>query len=371
MDFSVMLLSYPDCWKEVKLAEELGYTNAWFADMQLHASDIYACMALAAEHTSRITLGTAVCAPSNRIAPLTASSIATINQLAPGRVVLGLGVGGFSARRSMGLKPMPVRRFQEYAEQVRGLLQGEDVLYREGKNERWIRLLQHDFNGYLNIQDPIPLYFAAQGPRMLALTGELADGLITAVVGMATTDQQQETIRASMAAVRAGAQAAGRQLADSYYVQITTCGCVLREGESLLAPRVVERMGPFGMLSAHATWEAQHGLQDEVAAEFSRHTASGGDYDEYIEAYAASIGSPPDRRYLDVHKGHMGHFKPGEEQFLTESMIQAALVGPAEEIIERLKVWEAAGVTDIALQVMDDTGPAMLREFADEVMAHY
>ena len=172
----------------------------------------------------------------------------------------------------MGLKPMPVRRFQEYAEQVRGLLQGEDVLYREGKNERWIRLLQHDFNGYLNIQDPIPLYFAAQGPRMLALTGEMADGLITAVVGMATTDQQQETIRASMAAVRAGAQAAGRQLDDSYYLQITACGCVLREGESLLSPRVVERVGPFGLLSAHATWEAQHGLQDAVSAEFSRHT---------------------------------------------------------------------------------------------------
>ena len=271
----------------------------------------------------------------------------------------------------MGLKPITVRRFREYSEQVRGLLNGEDVLYREGKNERWIRLLQHDFNGYLNIQDPIPIYFAANGPRVLALTGEMADGWITVMGGMATTEQQQETIHAGMAAIRAGAQAAGRQLDDPYYVQLSTCGCVLREGESLLSPRVVERVGPFGMLSAHATWEAQHGLQDAVAAEFSRHTASGGDYYEYIEAYAASVGSPPDRRYLDVHKGHMGHFKPGEEQFLNESMLQAALVGSAEEIIERLKVWEAAGVIDIALQVMGDTGPAMLQEFADEVMAHY
>ena len=371
MDFSVALLSYPDCWKEVKLAEELGYTNAWFADMQLHASDVYACMALAAEHTHRIKLGTSVCAPSNRVAPLTASSIATINQLAPGRVMLGLGVGGFSARRSMGLKPMSVRRFQEYAEQVRGLLRGEDVLYREGKNERWIRLLQHDFNGYLNIQDPIPLYVAANGPRMLALTGELADGWITVIGGMATTAQQQETISAGLAAIKGGGQAAGRQLADPYYVQVYTCGCVLREGESLLSPRMVERVGPLAIFSAHATWEAQHGLQDEVAAEFSRHTASGGDYYEYIEAYAASIGSPPDRRYLDVHKGHVGHFKPGEEQFLTEAMMQAGLVGSAEEIIERIRVWEAAGVTDVALQVMGDTGPAMLREFADEVIAHY
>ena len=173
MDFSVMFLSYAEAWKEAKLAEDLGYTNAWFADMQLHASDVYATMALAAQNTDQINLGTAVSAPPNRIAPLTASSIATINQPAPGRVTLGLGVGGFSARRSMGMKPMTVKRFREYVEQVRGLLEGEDVLYREGDIERWIRLLQHDFDGYINIEDPIPIYFASNGPRMLDLTGQL------------------------------------------------------------------------------------------------------------------------------------------------------------------------------------------------------
>ena len=371
MDFSVMLLSYADSWKEVKLAEELGYTNAWFADMQLNASDVYACMALAAHHTDRINLGTAVAAPTNRIAPLTASSIATINQLAPGRVKLGLGVGGFSARRSMGMKPMPVQRFREYAEQVTGLLRGEDVLYREVQTERWIRLLQHDFSGYINIEEPIPLYFAANGPRMLGLTGELADGWITVIGGMATTAQQEETIRAALVTISEGAQSVGRQLPDDFYVQISTCACVLRPGEDLLSDRVVERVGPFGMLSAHATWEAQHGLQDAVAGEYSRHTASSSEYDEYLESYAQGIGSSPDRRYLDVHKGHMGHFKPGEEQFVTDSMIQAGLVGTPDEIIERIRAWEDAGVTDVALQVMGDTGPEMLREFAAEVMARY
>jgi len=366
-----MFLSYAEAWKEAKLAEELGYTNAWFADMQLHASDVYATMALAAQNTDRINLGTAVSAPPNRIAPLTASSIATINQLAPGRVTLGLGVGGFSARRSMGMKPMTVKRFREYVEQVRGLLEGGDVLYREGEIERWIRLLQHDFDGYINIEDPIPIYFAANGPRMLDLTGRLADGWITVMGGMVTTEQQTENVSRGLAAIKAGAKAAGRQMSDPYYVQVSTVGCVLRPGESLMSDRVVERVGPFGLLSAHATWEAQHGVQDAVAAEFSRHTSSTSEYDDYLETYAAGIGSPPDRRYLDVHKGHMGHFKPGEEEFLTEAMVAAGLVGTSEEIVERIRAWEEAGVTDVALQVMGDTGPAMLKEFADEVMVHF
>ena len=89
-------------------------------------------MALAAEHTRTMVLGTLVAVPSNRIAPVTASAIATINAIAPGRVILGLGTG-FTARNTMGLPPVPVATLVEYVGQVRGLLAGEDVLFRVGK----------------------------------------------------------------------------------------------------------------------------------------------------------------------------------------------------------------------------------------------
>ena len=56
-------------------------------------SDIYATMALVAEHTKRIRIATGIVVPSNRIAPVTAHSVATINQMAPGRVILGIGTG--------------------------------------------------------------------------------------------------------------------------------------------------------------------------------------------------------------------------------------------------------------------------------------
>ena len=84
MQFGLVYPPRSDAWKELAIAEDLGFTHAWFFDSQLLYSDVYVCRALAAEHTRNMKLGTAVAVPSNRIVPVTAHSIATINQLAPG-----------------------------------------------------------------------------------------------------------------------------------------------------------------------------------------------------------------------------------------------------------------------------------------------
>ena len=175
MDYGIGIPSYIDAWREVQAAEEAGFTHAWFYDSQLIYSDVYATMALAAQNTGRIRLGTLVAIPSNRIAPVTASAIATINKLAPGRVVLAIGTG-YTGRNTMGLPPISVNRFKEYTQQIRGLLRGEDVLFSEAERERWIRLVHPDHDSFINIKDPIPIYLAANGPRALEAVGELADG---------------------------------------------------------------------------------------------------------------------------------------------------------------------------------------------------
>jgi 5,10-methylenetetrahydromethanopterin reductase len=78
-------------WDCVKFGEDLGYDRAWVPDSQMIWSDCYATLALAAANTKRIQIGTGVAIPGTRIAPVTAHSIASINQLAPGRVFLGIG----------------------------------------------------------------------------------------------------------------------------------------------------------------------------------------------------------------------------------------------------------------------------------------
>ena len=182
MDIGISIPSYIDAWREVQAAEEAGFTHAWFFDSQLIYSDVYATMALAAQNTERIRLGTLVAIPTNRIAPVTASAIATINKLAPGRVTLALGTG-YTGRNTMGLPAVPVDYFKQYALDVKGLLAGENVLFREGDRERWIRLMHPDRDSFINIHDPIPVFMAANGPKALQAVGEIADGWVTIGAG--------------------------------------------------------------------------------------------------------------------------------------------------------------------------------------------
>ena len=110
MEFSLTVATKIDDWQLIKEADDLGYDRAWVPDSQMIWSDCYATLALAAQNTSRIQLGTGVAIPGTRIAPVTAHSIASINRLAPGRVFLGIGTG-HTAMRVMGMNPMKIRDF--------------------------------------------------------------------------------------------------------------------------------------------------------------------------------------------------------------------------------------------------------------------
>ena len=70
MEFGIAYPARPDAWKDLVIAEAHGFTHAWFYDSQMIYSDVYACMALAAERTKSIKLATGVAIPSNRTAPV-------------------------------------------------------------------------------------------------------------------------------------------------------------------------------------------------------------------------------------------------------------------------------------------------------------
>ena len=70
MEFAIAYPAKPDAWKDIVVAEDNGFSHAWLYDSQMIYSDVYACMALAAEHTTTIILGTGVAIPSNRIAQI-------------------------------------------------------------------------------------------------------------------------------------------------------------------------------------------------------------------------------------------------------------------------------------------------------------
>jgi 5,10-methylenetetrahydromethanopterin reductase len=353
MEFALSYPARPDAWKDLVVAEDHGFTQCWFYDSQMLYSDVYVCMAMAAERTKRIKLATGVAIPSNRIEPVTAHSIATINLLAPGRTILGIGTG-FTGRNTMGLPPVPLDRLRDYIEMVRKLLHGEEVLYRDGKRERWIRFLHQD-NGYINLKDPIPIHMAADGTKALELAGEIADGWLTV---MADAPRFREKFNS----VKKGAERVGRSVADLPTAVLTT-GCVLRDGELPTSPRIVNRVGPFAIVMLHALWEQSAvgaGLQGPMLKLWER----------YRDDYVSKMKTPTDRRYLEMHEGHLIYLRPGEERYVDETLVGMTLTGHGDEIIARIRALEAAGLKQVAIQVVNN-GREMIEEFGREVIAKY
>ena len=180
---------------DVKRAEALGWDAALQPDSQLRRRDTYVLLAAAARATERITLGPLLANPVNRHPTVTASSIATIDELAPGRVLLGWGVGD-TAVRLAGLRPARVKELEASTRLMRALLHGEDV---EVGAERPARLPHHR---------PVPIWIAAGGPRTLRMAGGVADGVFIRVGTHAAN------IKTAVDAIRAGAREAGRDPAS-------------------------------------------------------------------------------------------------------------------------------------------------------------
>ena len=109
-----------------KRAEALGYDGIWLFDSAAIYEDIWAHLALIADATDRIALGTAVIVPNLRHVMTTASAIATIDRLAPGRLSCAIGTG-YTARLILGKKALSWRATRTYVEQLKGLLRGDVV----------------------------------------------------------------------------------------------------------------------------------------------------------------------------------------------------------------------------------------------------
>jgi alkanesulfonate monooxygenase SsuD/methylene tetrahydromethanopterin reductase-like flavin-dependent oxidoreductase (luciferase family) len=355
MKFGLNCPARIDSWKDMTVAEDLGFTSAWFYDSQMLYSDVYATMALVAEHTKRIKIGTGIAVPSNRIAPVTAHSIATINQMAPGRAMLGIGTG-FTGRNLMGLPPVRLDDLREHVRICRALLRGEEVLYREGKRERWIRFM-HPGRGYINLDASIPIVIAAQGRKALEVSGETGDGWMAPVSGV-------QEFKQNLDAVKSAAKHVGRDV-QNFSTTMFAAACVLRPGESLTSGRVRSEMGPMAVVALHALWEAS-----AVAAQLPPSLQSL--YEKYRDEYVGKLDLPADRRYLKVHEGHTIYLKPGEERFLTPEVIAAfSMTAPRERIIERIRGLEAAGLDEIAFCVPNDGARERIEELGREIVSRY
>src|SRR6476661_8178605 len=136
MDFGITLPTPADSWKTVKRAQDAEFSTVWFYDTPLLSADIFVAMGAAAVKTDRIRLGTGVLIPLNRIAPVAANGLATLNALAPGRILAGFGTG-YTGRRTMGLGAYKLSDMAEYISVVSAMCRGETPdMQIEGKTRK-------------------------------------------------------------------------------------------------------------------------------------------------------------------------------------------------------------------------------------------
>ena len=126
--------SIKDTIELAKLGEELGFDYLWLFDSHVLWRDPYPLLTLIAEHTSRLRLGTCVTNPGTREPSVTASSLATLNELSGGRMDLGIGRGD-SARRVLGKPPITMAGTEEAIGVIRDLVEGRAVEYEGTKLE--------------------------------------------------------------------------------------------------------------------------------------------------------------------------------------------------------------------------------------------
>lgn len=176
---------------DARRAERLGWDYAFIPSSPLRRQDPYVNLAFAAVQTERIGLGPLIETPMMRHPAVMASSIATVEALAPGRTLLAYGVGD-TAVRLMGKRPSTVAELEAATILTRQLLAGEEIDVQAARPAR----LQHALS--------VPVWIAAGGPRTLRMAGRVADGVFIRV------GKHAANLRTAVEAVRAGAREAGR-----------------------------------------------------------------------------------------------------------------------------------------------------------------
>lgn len=207
-DFGVGLFPTEPLQKMIHLArvsEESGFSHIWVGDSHLIWREAYVNMTAMMLNTTKVKFGTGVTNPLTRHPSVLASAYATLEEYAPGRMIVGIGLGDSSVE-TMGLKPSTLANFEKSLEQMRELFAGKEAQLPSGK----IHLLHP-------CKRKVPIYIAASGPKMLELSGRIADGIII-LVGVA-----DDYIAHAREKIAAGAQAAGRKLADISLVLWVPC----------------------------------------------------------------------------------------------------------------------------------------------------
>jgi 5,10-methylenetetrahydromethanopterin reductase len=211
----------PELMKLLAGIEEAGFDGAGILDSQMLCRDTFVTLGQAATHTSRLALFPAVTNPLTRHASVLASAIATVEELAPGRVKFVIGTG-YTSASTIGRKPATLAEMRASIGAVKTLLAGGTV----------------DFDGtparlpYVSGRR-IPVLMAASGQKAIEVAGEIADGVLL-LVGF-----NRGIVERAMTHLERGARRAGRRVEDLEVIWAVRTGTAATTAEARRLARPV------------------------------------------------------------------------------------------------------------------------------------
>jgi F420-dependent oxidoreductase-like protein len=331
-------LGYDDPLGGVALAQEadrLGFHSVWTSEA--YGTDAVTPMAWIAATTERVAVGSAIMQMPARSPAATATTVATLDLLSGGRVLLGLGTSGPQVAEGWHGQAWgkPLARTREYVEIVRAILRREAPLEHHGEHYD----IPYSGPGATGLGKPlriivrplraeVPVYLAAIGPRNVALAAEIADGWLPIFF---SPERFAPTHAAALEEgfARRGGRPAGWDLAPLVPVVV---GDDVQACRDVLKPLVALYVGGMGARDRN--------FYARLAARYG------------FEAEAATIQD----HYLAGRKGDAAAAVP-------DALVdEIALVGDRDRIAARLDAWRACGVTTLVLQARQPEALRLLAE---------
>lgn len=301
-------------------AERAGFDGVTIVDSQNLSGDCYIALALAAQETERIQLGTGVTNPFTRHPAVTACAIATVHAESGGRAVLGIGRGD-SALAHLGYAPAPVSVLAHYLERLQGYLRGESVPFEDDANVAGLGLATVPESSRIEWIRPgrypkVLVDVAATGPKVIGVAARLADR-VTFAVGA-----DPERLRWAMATAEEARIAAGLPRDTGVYGAYVNV--VVNDD-----PEAARRLGEGG-LSLFGRFQAMYGHTVGPTTDEARQ-ATEAIHDAYDMTRHSRSGSPQTERITSAFATQFGIF--GSSTYCIERLREVVRLG-----IQRLVV---------------------------------
>jgi F420-dependent oxidoreductase-like protein len=316
-------------------ADELGYDSIWAAEA--YGSDAATVMAWLATNTERAKIASGIFQMPARTPAMTAMTAATLDNISGGRMVLGLGISGPQVVEGWHGQPFdrPLRRTREYVEIVRKALARETVTHngefyslpRPGGPGKPLKLIIKP------VQERIPIYIAAIGPKNTALAAEIADGWLPTLFAPDHIDLFRPSLEE-------GAKKAGRS-PDEIDIAPMTSLAIDEDAE-----RARDLMRPYLALYIGGMGSREKNFYNQLVTRYGYGDAAKKVQDLYLA----------------------GNYDDAMAAIPAELIEKVALCGPPDAIEKRLEVYRDAGVGTLLVTPMAQTVDErleMLRQLAE------